>query len=163
MRVQPCNLSIRNDGGSDEVRTTVGPQFGTALGARRCPGDPHFRVPAQAEDLGAGEIRVGTQLVCNTQHEAFRFVKLYSGDAEAALRIVNAEGSDPRACDIVPVLYFVGPRLGSARTGTRRLTSSKYLSLASLRQMEFEPCCRLNTFRRWPSMNAMLRITRSAG
>ena len=73
---------------------------------------------AQAEDSGAGEIRVGTQLVCNTQHDAFRFVKLYSGDAEAALRIVNAEESDPTACDIVPVLYYVGPRLGSARTGS---------------------------------------------
>jgi hypothetical protein len=42
-------------------------------------------------------------------------VKLYSGDAEAALRIVNAEESDPTACGIIPVLYFVGSRLGSAR------------------------------------------------
>jgi hypothetical protein len=83
--------------------------------------------PAQAEDSGVGEIRVGTQLVCNTQHEAFRFVKLYSGDAEAALRIVNAEGSDPRACDIVPVLYFVGPRLGSARTGSTTFNIVKIL------------------------------------
>ena len=38
-------------------------------------------------------------------------MKLYSGDAEAALRIVNAEESNPTACDIIPVLYFVGPRL----------------------------------------------------
>jgi hypothetical protein len=30
--------------------------------------------------------------------------------------------------------------------------------LASLRQMEFEPFCQLNTFRHWPSMNVMLRI-----
>jgi hypothetical protein len=43
-----------------------------------------FGPAAQAEDSGAGEIQVGTQLVCNTQHDAFRFVKLYSGDAEAA-------------------------------------------------------------------------------
>jgi hypothetical protein len=73
-------------------------------------------LPAQAEDSGAGEVQVGTRLVCNTQHEAFRFVKLYSGDVEAALRIVNAEESDPTACEITPVLYFVGSRLGSART-----------------------------------------------
>jgi hypothetical protein len=53
--------------------------------------------PAQAEAQGAGEIQVGIRLVCNTQHEAFRFVKLYSGDAEAALRIVNTEESDQRA------------------------------------------------------------------
>ena len=73
-------------------------------------------LPAQAEDLDAGEVQVGTRLVCNTQHEALRFVKLYSGDAEAALRIVNAEESDPAACGIVSIFYFVGSRLGSART-----------------------------------------------
>jgi len=28
-------------------------------------------LPAQAEDLDAGEVQVGTRLVCNTQHEAF--------------------------------------------------------------------------------------------
>jgi hypothetical protein len=93
-----------------------------------------FGLSAKADDLGAGEIQVGTRLVCNTQHEAFHFVKLYSGDAEAALRIVNAEESDPTACDIIPVLYFVGSQLGSARAETRRLTSSKYSSSASLRQ-----------------------------
>ena len=84
-------------------------------------------LPAQAEDLGAGEIQVGIRLVCNTQHEAFRFVKLYSGDAETALRIVNAEESDPTACDIVPVLYFVGSRLGSARTGKATFNIVKIL------------------------------------
>jgi hypothetical protein len=82
---------------------------------------------AQAEDLGASEVQVGTQLVCNTQHEAFRFVKLYSGDAEAALRIVNAEESDPTACGIIPVVYFVGHRLGSARTGNTTFNIVKIL------------------------------------
>jgi hypothetical protein len=86
-----------------------------------------FGLSAQAEDFGAGEIQVGTRLVCNTQHEAFRFVKLYSGDAEAALRIVNAEESDPTACDIIPVLYFVGSRLGSARTGNATFNIVKIL------------------------------------
>ena len=84
-------------------------------------------LPAQAEDFSAGDVQVGARLVCNTQHEAFRFVKLYSGDAEAALRIVNAEESDPTACDIVPVLYFVGSRLGSARTGNATFNIVKIL------------------------------------
>jgi hypothetical protein len=83
--------------------------------------------PAQAEDSGAGEIQVGTQLVCNTQHGALRFVKLYSGNAEAALRIVNAEESDQTACEIIPVLYFVGPRLGSARNGSATFNIFKIL------------------------------------
>ena len=56
--------------------------------------------PTLAEDSGTGEIQIDTRLVCSTQHETFRFVKLYSGDAEGALRIVNAEESDPTACDI---------------------------------------------------------------
>jgi hypothetical protein len=86
-----------------------------------------FGLSAQAEDLRAGEIQVGARLVCNTQHEAFRFVKLYSGDAAAALRIVNAEESDPTACDIVPVLYFVGARLGSAKTKSATVNIVKIL------------------------------------
>jgi hypothetical protein len=38
--------------------------------------------PTLAEDSGTGEIQIDARLVCNTQHEAFRFVKLYSSDAE---------------------------------------------------------------------------------
>jgi hypothetical protein len=75
-----------------------------------------FFLPAQAEDLGAGEIQIDTRLLCNTEHKAFRFVRLYAGDVEAALRIVNAEESNPTACGMVPVLYYVGPRLGSAKS-----------------------------------------------
>jgi hypothetical protein len=86
-----------------------------------------FGPAAQAEDSGAGEVQVGTQLVCNTQHEAFRFVKLYAGDTEAALRIVNAEEGDPTACGIVPVLYFVGSLLGSARSGNATFNIVKIL------------------------------------
>jgi hypothetical protein len=81
--------------------------------------------PTLAEDSGTGEIQIDTWLV--TQHEAFHFVKLYSGDAEVALRIVNAEESNPTACDIIPVLYFVGPRLGSAKTGNTTFSIVKIL------------------------------------
>jgi hypothetical protein len=73
-------------------------------------------LPAQAEDLSASEIQIDTRLLCNTEHKAFRFVRLYAGDVEAALRIVNAEESNPTACGMVPVLYYVGPRLGSAKS-----------------------------------------------
>ena len=30
-----------------------------------------FGLPAQAEDLDASEVQVGTRLICNTQHEAY--------------------------------------------------------------------------------------------
>jgi hypothetical protein len=73
-------------------------------------------LPAQAEDLSVGEMQTDIQLLCSTEHEAFRFVRLYAGDAEAVLRILNAEESDPTACGMVPVLYYVGPRLGSAKS-----------------------------------------------
>jgi len=72
-------------------------------------------LPAQAEDLSVGEIQFDTRLVCNTDREAFRFVRLYAGDAEAALRIVNAEESNTTACGIGPVLYYVGSRFGSVK------------------------------------------------
>ena len=88
-------------------------------------------LPAQAEDLSVGEMQVDIQLLCNTEHEAFRFVRLYTGDAETALRILNAEESDPTACGMVPVLYYVGPVLGVRRAEPQHLTSSKYLSSAS--------------------------------
>jgi hypothetical protein len=46
--------------------------------------------------------------------QAFRFVKLYSGDAEAALNR-KCRGKRPNSVRYIPVLYFVGSRLGSAR------------------------------------------------
>jgi hypothetical protein len=68
--------------------------------------------PAQASDY-----EVGASLVCDTQGQAERFVALFNGDAQAAIRVVNAEEKDPTACAIMNVAYMRGAQLGMARHG----------------------------------------------
>ena len=71
-----------------------------------------FCVPAQASDY-----EVGTSLVCDTQGQVERFVALFNGDAQAAIRVVNAEEANPNACAIMNVAYMRGMQVGMARHG----------------------------------------------
>jgi hypothetical protein len=71
-----------------------------------------FCAPAQASDY-----EVGASLVCNTRGQVERFVALFSGDAQAAIRVVNAEEANPNACAIVDVAYMRGTQVGMARHG----------------------------------------------
>jgi hypothetical protein len=48
--------------------------------------------PAQASDY-----QVGPSLVCETQEQVERFAALFTGDAQAAIRFVNAEEKNPAA------------------------------------------------------------------
>jgi len=71
-----------------------------------------FCTPAQAADY-----EVDASLVCDTQAQVERFVALFSGDAKAAVRVVNAEEQNPSACAIVKVAYMRGPQITMARNG----------------------------------------------
>jgi hypothetical protein len=71
-----------------------------------------FCVPAQASDY-----EVGACLVCDTQGQVERFVALFSGDAQAAIRLVNTEEANPNACAIMNVAYMRGTQVGMARHG----------------------------------------------
>jgi len=71
-----------------------------------------FCAAAQTPDY-----EVGANLVCDTQAEVERFVDLFSGDAQAAVGLVNAEAEDPTACAIMNVAYMRGSQLGTARHG----------------------------------------------
>ncbi len=71
-----------------------------------------FCVPAQASDY-----EVGTSLVCDTQAQVERFVALFTNDAQAAVRAVNAEEQNPSACAIVNIAYMRGTQIGMARHG----------------------------------------------
>jgi hypothetical protein len=71
-----------------------------------------FWAPAHASDY-----EVGTSLVCDTQAQAERFVALFAGDAQAAIRVVNAEEQNPSACAIANVAYRRGTQIGMARHG----------------------------------------------
>jgi hypothetical protein len=66
--------------------------------------------PAQASDY-----EIGTSLVCDTQAQVERFVALFTGDAQAAIRVVNAEEQNPSACVIRNVAYMRGTQVGMAR------------------------------------------------
>ncbi len=71
--------------------------------------------PAQALDYA--DYEVGTSLVCDTQAQVERFVALFAGDAQAAIRVVNAEEQNPSACMIMNVAYVRGGQIGTARHG----------------------------------------------
>jgi len=71
-----------------------------------------FCLPAQASDYEVGE-----SLVCDTQAQAERFVAVFTGNAKAAIRAVNAEEQNPSACAIVNVAYRRGTQIGMARHG----------------------------------------------
>jgi hypothetical protein len=60
-------------GGSDEVRASLVLNLTLRLALIAFLATLFFGLSADAEDLTAGEIQVGTRLVCNTQYEAFRF------------------------------------------------------------------------------------------
>jgi len=68
--------------------------------------------PAKAWDF-----EVGTSLVCDTQAQVERFVALFADDAQAAVRVVNAEEQNPSACAIMNVAYKRGIQISMARHG----------------------------------------------
>jgi hypothetical protein len=102
---------------------------------------------------GASDYEVGKSLVCDTQGQVERFVALFTGDASAAIRVVNAESKDPTACAIVNVAYMRGPSIGMARhrdnafeivrvlvvgveteRGIRPVSSASYFSLFGVKE-----------------------------
>lgn len=64
--------------------------------------------PVQAQDkhgMGGGSVEFGDVVVCDTQEQAERYVALYHGDTDAAVRAVNRQENDPRV-EIVRILVF---------------------------------------------------------
>ena len=72
---------------------------------------PLLPLPTQAQNV---DVEVGTSLICDTQEQVQRFVALYDGDVESALKGVNAD--DPTACGVSTMAYVRGPQLGTARS-----------------------------------------------
>jgi len=73
--------------------------------------------PSRATDYRATDYEVGASLACDTQARVERFVALFTGDAQDAIRIVNAEEQNPSACVIRNVAYMRGVKVGVARHG----------------------------------------------
>ena len=72
-------------------------------------------LPILALPLRAQDVQVGTALVCDTRQQVERFVALYDGDFDAAVRTVNAEVQDPSACAMAAMTYLVSPPLATER------------------------------------------------
>src|SRR6266436_5269023 len=75
--------------------------------------------PAHASNypVHASNYEVGASLICDTQAQVERFVALFSGDAQAAIRVVNAEEQNPSACVIMNAAYMRGTQIRMARHG----------------------------------------------
>jgi len=71
----------------------------------------------QASDIQLTDYEVGASLVCDTQGQVERFAALFAGDAQAAIRVVNAEEHNPTACAMVNVAFMRGTKIGMARHG----------------------------------------------
>jgi hypothetical protein len=67
--------------------------------------------PARAQ-----KIEVDTGIFCDTQKQVERFVALLDGNAEKALKAVNAEENDPTACVGATIAFIRGPEITTART-----------------------------------------------
>src|ERR1700757_1913161 len=64
----------------------------------------------------AQDVEFGTGIVCNTQEQTERFVALFKGDEEAALKAVNAGQNEQSGCGVATVAYFRGPAVETARS-----------------------------------------------
>ena len=74
---------------------------------------------ARAEETkvpqGSREAEIGTGLVCDTQEQVERFISLYDGDPQDAVKKVNDAEGDPTACVVTAMAYVRGRTLSTAR------------------------------------------------
>jgi hypothetical protein len=67
--------------------------------------------PGQAQNI---ELRSG--IFCDTQKQVERFVALFDGNEENAMKAVNVEENDPTACVAGTIAFVRGPEIATART-----------------------------------------------
>jgi hypothetical protein len=60
-------------------------------------------LPARADEV---ETSIG--VICNTQKQMERFVMLNDADPQSAIRAVNAEENDPKACAVASLAFVRG-------------------------------------------------------
>lgn len=70
-------------------------------------------VPAHANDVETGSI-----MICDTQKQIERYVQLFDGNQDAAIKAVNAEEKNPSACALTNVAYVQGDAIGIVRSAT---------------------------------------------
>jgi hypothetical protein len=63
----------------------------------------------------AQQYEESTTLLCDTQRQVERYVALFNGDEQSAIKAVNTEEQDPTACVLATVAFVRGPELATAR------------------------------------------------
>ena len=86
----------------------------------------------------AQEVEIGTGIVCDTQKQMERFVALFHGEAEAAVKAVNAEEDDPNACMVGTLAYVRGPDVATARTRDATFQIVRILVIGILTEVGFQ-------------------------
>ncbi len=57
-------------------------------------------------------------MICDTQKQIERYVQLFDGNQDAAIKAVNAEEKNPSACALTNVAYVQGDAIGVVRGAT---------------------------------------------
>ena len=92
----------------DQMKTT---QYLTLLFLLVC-------APVRAQDTHSMDdrnVEFGDLVVCDTQEQVERYIALYHGDKEAAVRAVNRAENDPTACGVASAAFVRGPQTATAR------------------------------------------------
>ena len=98
--------------------------------------------PVQAEDKrGKGEqsVEFSDVVVCATKEQVERYVALYRGDRDAAVRAVNREKNDPSACGVASAAFVRGLQFGTARAKNIAFEIVRILVLGIDSQDGFHP------------------------
>src|SRR6516225_2610629 len=99
-------------------------------------------VPALAQDrtrIEQRDVEVGEVLVCDTQEQVERYVALYRGDKDAAVRAVNREENNPSACGLATAAFVRGPQMATARAENMAFEIIRILVLGIDSQDGFRP------------------------
>jgi hypothetical protein len=92
----------------DQMRTT---QYLTLLFLLIC-------APVRAQDkysMDDRNVEFGDVVVCDTQEQVERYVAVYHGDKEAAVRAVNRAENDRTACGVASAAFVRGPQTATAQ------------------------------------------------
>ncbi len=74
-----------------------------------------FAIPL-ANHAHAYDVETGSIMLCDTPKQIERYVALFDGNQDAAIKAVNTEASNPTACAMTDVAYVQGDEVGIARS-----------------------------------------------
>lgn len=71
-----------------------------------------------ATSAHAYDVETGSIMLCDTPKQIERYIELFDGNQDAAIKAVNTEASNPTACAMTNVAYVQGEEVGIARSAS---------------------------------------------